>query len=64
MAASDTYPLTRGDVMRARDVAELLGIPRSTINEWARQGRIPSRKRGRHRLFVRREVEAWLLAQD
>jgi excisionase family DNA binding protein len=56
--------LTRIDVMRAADVAALLGLPLSTIHEWARQGRLPSRKRGRHRLFLRSEVEAWLTASD
>jgi excisionase family DNA binding protein len=57
-------PMTRADVMRAIDVAELLGLPLSTIHEWARQGRLPSRKRGRHRLFLRSEVEAWLMDDD
>jgi excisionase family DNA binding protein len=57
-------PLTRADVLRAVDVADLLGLPLSTVHDWARQGRLPSRKRGRHRLFLRSEVEAWLLADD
>lgn len=57
-------PLTRADVLRAQDVADLTGIPVSTVHEWARTDRIPSRKRGRHRLFLRAEVESWLLAQD
>lgn len=50
-------PLTRSQVMRAGEVAELLRVPVSTIHEWARDGRLPSRKRGRHRLFIRSEVE-------
>lgn len=39
--------LTKADVLHARDVAELLTVPISTVHEWARTGRLPSRKRGR-----------------
>jgi excisionase family DNA binding protein len=56
--------LTRADVMRAAEVAELLGVPTGTVYTWAREGVIPSRKRGRHRLFLRSEIEAWILAPD
>ena len=55
---------TRADVMSATDVAVLLGAPKSTVEDWARRGVIPSRKRGRRRLFLRWEVEAWLVADD
>jgi len=50
--------------MSASDVAVLLGAPKSTVEDWARRGVIPSRKRGRRRLFLRWEVEAWLVADD
>jgi len=56
--------ITRADVMSATDVAGLLGAPKSTVEDWARRGVIPSRKRGRRRLFLRWEVEAWLVADD
>lgn len=56
--------ITRADVMSASDVAVLLGAPKSTVEDWARRGVIPSRKRGRRRLFLRWEVEAWLVADD
>lgn len=56
--------LTRSDVMSARDVAALTGFPKSTIEEYARRGVMPSRKRGRHRVFLRWEVEDWLIAAD
>lgn len=56
--------LTGADVMTARDVAELLGIPKSTVEDWARRRVIPSRKRGRRRFFLRSEVEQWLRADD
>lgn len=65
MAAVPTSsPLTRRDVMSAEDVADLLGTSKSTIEDWARRGVIPSRKRGRRRFFLRWEVEAWLVADD
>lgn len=57
-------PITRRDVMSAEDVAGLLGTSKSTIEDWARRGVIPSRKRGRRRFFLRSEVEAWLIADD
>lgn len=56
--------ITRADVMSAAEVGVLLGAPKSTIEDWARRGVIPSRKRGRRRLFLRWEIEAWLVAED
>jgi excisionase family DNA binding protein len=50
--------------MRAADVAKLVGIPISTIYQYAREGRIPCRHRGRHLLFLRWEIEDWLRAED
>jgi excisionase family DNA binding protein len=57
-------PITRADVLRAAEVAELLDVPRSTIEGWARRGVVPSRKRGRRRFYLRWEIEAWLIAED
>lgn len=57
-------PLTRAQILRAPDVASLLQVPVSTVHEWARTGRLPSRKRGKHRLFIQTEIEAWILAPD
>lgn len=57
-------PITSADVMRAQDVADLTGIPKSTVYQYAREGRLPSRRRGRHLLFLRFEVEHWLHAAD
>lgn len=54
-------PLTRDDVMTADQVAELLGVARSTVMVWAKAGTIPSRRFGRIRRFIRPEVEAWML---
>lgn len=36
----------------------------STVHEWARSGMLPSRKRGKHRLFILGEIEDWVLADD
>lgn len=57
-------PLTASDILRARDVAKLLHIPVSTVHEWARRGLIPSRKIGRHRIFLLPELTVWIRALD
>ena len=62
--ARDTGAQSRAEVLRAQDVAELLRIPISTVHEWARNGVLPSRKRGRHRLYILAEIEDWLLSDD
>jgi excisionase family DNA binding protein len=64
VSAHAEHPLTAGEVLRAPDVARLLHVPLSTVHEWARKGLLPSRKRGKHRLFIRGEVEQWLLDAD
>ena len=58
-----TPPMTAADVMTAAEVASLMGVPRSTVEHWARQGTIPSRKIGRRRLFIRPKIEALLLEE-
>lgn len=58
------HALTFGDVLTAGDVASLLAVPKSTIEEWARQGVVPSRKRGRRRFYLRWEIYEWLAADD
>ena len=54
-------PLTAIDVLTSAEVAELLRVPRSTVEYWARVGEIPSRKIGRRRLYIRSQIEALLL---
>lgn len=63
-AISTAAPLTRADVMRADDVAVLLGISKRTVYHWARQGRLPCRRRGNVILFLRSEVTGWLADPD
>jgi len=57
-------PLTAADVMTAAEVAALLRVTRSTVEDWARRGIVPSRKVGRRRLYVRQHVEALLLGEN
>jgi excisionase family DNA binding protein len=59
-----TRPLTRADVMTAAEVAALLGVPKSTVEDWARRSMLPSRKRGKRRFFLRWQIERWLTAAD
>jgi excisionase family DNA binding protein len=54
-------PLSAADVLTASEVAALLHVPRSTVEDWARRDVIPSRKVGRRRLYLRRQIEALLL---
>lgn len=55
--------LTADDVMTAREVARLLHSPVSTVEDWARRGILPSRKIGKHRLYIRQQIEAVLFEQ-
>jgi excisionase family DNA binding protein len=52
--------LTRDDILNAAQVAELLQLRRSTVEDYARRGLLPSIKLGRFRRFVRADVEAEL----
>jgi excisionase family DNA binding protein len=56
--------LTRADLMTARQVAELLGVPLSTVHEWGRRGVLPRVKLGRHVRFVRAHVERAILGDE
>lgn len=64
MTAKPDRQITRADVLTAVEVATLLDMKEGTVADWARQGRIPSRKRGKRRFFLRWEVEGWLIAED
>lgn len=55
--------LTADDVMTAREVAELLHAPVSTVEDWARRDVLPSVKVGRRRLYIRQNIEAVLTGQ-
>ena len=52
-------------LMTAAEVATLLGIPRSSVYDYARRENepLPSLQIGRHRRFVQEDLEAWLRDQ-
>jgi excisionase family DNA binding protein len=50
--------------MTASEVAALMRVPKSTVEDWARRGVIPSRKVARRRLYIRAKIEAVLLGDD
>jgi excisionase family DNA binding protein len=56
--------LTRAELMTARDVAELLDVPVSTVLAWGRRGTLPRVKLGRHVRFIRAHVEAAIRAAE
>jgi excisionase family DNA binding protein len=64
MATPAARPLTRSDVMSTREVADLLGIPRSTVYELARRGDLPARRVGRRWLFLRDRLAAAITPLD
>lgn len=52
--------LTREEVMTAREVAELLALPVSTVYELARRGDLPACRLGRTWRFLRPRLEELL----
>lgn len=48
--------------MRADGVAELLHLPVTTVRQYAREGRLPAFKVGRHWVFFTDEIESTLRA--
>jgi excisionase family DNA binding protein len=52
--------LTRDEVMTAREVADLLRMPTSTVYELARKGALPASRLGRTWRFLRPRLEELL----
>jgi excisionase family DNA binding protein len=52
--------LSARDVMLGREVADLLRMPVSTVEDLARRGELPSVKVGRRRLYIRTQIEGLL----
>lgn len=53
--------LTTDNVMTASEVSALLHVAPRTIYRWARTGRIPSVALGRRVVFLRGDVEEWVM---
>ena len=49
-------------LLTADEVAALLRVPRSTVYELTRTRRLPHIKVGRRTLFVRVDLDAWVVA--
>ena len=49
-------------LLTADEVAALLRVPRSTVYELTRTRRLPHVKLGRRTLFVRVDLDAWVMA--
>lgn len=47
-----------GEIRTSEQVAQLLAMRRSTVEDYARRGVLPSIKLGRHRRYVRSDVVA------
>lgn len=62
--ASETIHLDE-PLLHATDVAALLGVPRSSVYDYARRlhDPLPSLVIGRHRRFHRSAIERWLASQ-
>ena len=52
--------LTQDEVLTAREVADLLKMPVSTVYELARRGELPARRLGRTWRFLRPRLEKLL----
>ena len=53
-------PLAGHPLMRAEQVGELLGVPKSWVWEQSRKGRIPTVRLGRYRRYRREAIERWI----
>ena len=60
MATVERTPLSE-PLLTADEVAALLRVPRSTVYELTRTRRLPHVKVGRRTLFVRADLETWVV---
>lgn len=60
----DLPSLTGDNVLSTTEVAELLGIPKSTVHQLARRGDLPARRVGRRWLFLRDRILAAVTPLD
>lgn len=50
-------------LLRPEEVARILGVRRSSVYEYARTGRLPHVRVGRHVRFLREDIEEWIRQQ-
>jgi len=55
-------PLGREDILDREQVGELLGLQPSTVDDLRRRGDLPAIRLGRHRRFLRVDVERFVVA--
>ena len=55
-------PLGREDILDREQVGELLGLRPSTVEDLRRRGDLPAIRLGRHRRFLRADVERFVVA--
>ena len=53
---TDHPPSALDELMTSQQIADLLLVRKSTVEDYARRGLLPSLKLGRHRRFVRSDV--------
>jgi prophage regulatory protein len=58
--------LCNSRIVRANELAELLGISRTTLWRWERQGRIPKKRRVGPNVtgWLASEIDAWWASQS
>jgi excisionase family DNA binding protein len=57
-------PLRAGDLLTADELSALLRIPRRTVLDLARRGRLPAIRIGRRVVFLRPKIEALLRGEE
>ena len=55
-------PLGGEDILDREQVGELLGLRPSTVDDLRRRGDLPAIRLGRHRRFLRADVEQFVVA--
>ena len=55
-------PLGREDILDREQVGELLGLRPSTVDDLRRRGDLPAIRLGRHRRFLRADIEQFVVA--
>jgi excisionase family DNA binding protein len=53
-----------GRLLRADEVADLLGVPKSWVYAETRAGRLPHVEVGRYRRYRRAALDAWIAAHE